>query len=174
MMQNVRSKILKCPASGRLFRRGELYLLYSLRSAFCFWWVRVAFNTELLFPLFSSLSVVCVCVCVCAAQCGGSMTDVSGVILSPGYPGNYPSGLDCTWTVNLPVGFGKEHCQRGNSMFGSLSISLCVCVLCLSLSVSPFIHLCYSLIDFFQLPTHSLTQSVSQGFIHFVNDWSIY
>lgn len=45
---------------------------------------------------------------VCAAQCGGSMTDVSGVILSPGYPGNYPSGLDCTWTVNLPIGFGKK------------------------------------------------------------------
>uniref|UniRef100_A0A665TZ64 CUB and Sushi multiple domains 3a n=1 Tax=Echeneis naucrates TaxID=173247 RepID=A0A665TZ64_ECHNA len=39
---------------------------------------------------------------LCLAQCGGSMTDVSGVILSPGYPGNYPSGLDCTWTVNLP------------------------------------------------------------------------
>uniref|UniRef100_A0A8C9X3Z4 CUB and Sushi multiple domains 3 n=1 Tax=Sander lucioperca TaxID=283035 RepID=A0A8C9X3Z4_SANLU len=38
--------------------------------------------------------------------CGGSMTDVSGVILSPGFPGNYPSGLDCTWTVNLPIGFG--------------------------------------------------------------------
>ncbi|XP_061670636.1 CUB and sushi domain-containing protein 3 isoform X2 [Syngnathoides biaculeatus] len=43
---------------------------------------------------------------LCLAQCGGSLTDVSGVILSPGYPGNYPSGLDCTWTVNLPVGFG--------------------------------------------------------------------
>uniref|UniRef100_A0AAQ4P1M7 CUB and Sushi multiple domains 3a n=1 Tax=Gasterosteus aculeatus aculeatus TaxID=481459 RepID=A0AAQ4P1M7_GASAC len=43
---------------------------------------------------------------LCLAQCGGSMTDVSGVILSPGFPGNYPSGLDCTWTVNLPVGFG--------------------------------------------------------------------
>uniref|UniRef100_A0A3Q4H9T1 CUB and Sushi multiple domains 3b n=1 Tax=Neolamprologus brichardi TaxID=32507 RepID=A0A3Q4H9T1_NEOBR len=43
---------------------------------------------------------------LCIAHCGGSMTDVSGVILSPGYPGNYPSGLDCTWTVNLPVGFG--------------------------------------------------------------------
>uniref|UniRef100_A0AAX7V919 CUB and Sushi multiple domains 3a n=1 Tax=Astatotilapia calliptera TaxID=8154 RepID=A0AAX7V919_ASTCA len=43
---------------------------------------------------------------LCIAHCGGSMTDVSGVILSPGYPGNYPSGLDCTWMVNLPVGFG--------------------------------------------------------------------
>uniref|UniRef100_A0A669CBN4 CUB and Sushi multiple domains 3 n=1 Tax=Oreochromis niloticus TaxID=8128 RepID=A0A669CBN4_ORENI len=43
---------------------------------------------------------------LCIAHCGGSMADVSGVILSPGYPGNYPSGLDCTWTVNLPVGFG--------------------------------------------------------------------
>lgn len=43
---------------------------------------------------------------VSTAQCGGSMTDFSGVILSPGFPGNYPSGLDCTWTVSLPVGFG--------------------------------------------------------------------
>uniref|UniRef100_A0A8C7D526 CUB and Sushi multiple domains 3 n=1 Tax=Oncorhynchus kisutch TaxID=8019 RepID=A0A8C7D526_ONCKI len=43
---------------------------------------------------------------LCLAQCGGSMTDVSGVILSPGFPGNYPSGLDCTWTVILPTGFG--------------------------------------------------------------------
>uniref|UniRef100_A0A6Q2X490 CUB and Sushi multiple domains 3a n=1 Tax=Esox lucius TaxID=8010 RepID=A0A6Q2X490_ESOLU len=43
---------------------------------------------------------------LCLAQCGGSMTDVSGVILSPGFPGNYPSGLDCTWTVKLPIGFG--------------------------------------------------------------------
>ncbi|KAL6457096.1 hypothetical protein MHYP_G00340590, partial [Metynnis hypsauchen] len=43
---------------------------------------------------------------LCLAQCGGSMTEVSGVILSPGYPGNYPSGLDCTWTVTLPIGFG--------------------------------------------------------------------
>ncbi|KAL2080247.1 hypothetical protein ACEWY4_024040 [Coilia grayii] len=40
------------------------------------------------------------------SQCGGSMTEVSGVILSPGFPGNYPSGLDCTWTVKLPIGFG--------------------------------------------------------------------
>ncbi|KPP79508.1 CUB and sushi domain-containing protein 3-like, partial [Scleropages formosus] len=43
---------------------------------------------------------------LCLAQCGGTMTDFSGVILSPGFPGNYPSGLDCTWMVNLPVGFG--------------------------------------------------------------------
>lgn len=62
------------------------------------------------FPFFL-LSVLFMCVFGCIAHCGGSMTDVSGVILSPGYPGNYPSGLDCTWMVNLPVGFGKKHCQ---------------------------------------------------------------
>uniref|UniRef100_A0A8C1PHK2 CUB and Sushi multiple domains 3a n=1 Tax=Cyprinus carpio TaxID=7962 RepID=A0A8C1PHK2_CYPCA len=43
---------------------------------------------------------------LCLAQCGGAMTEVSRVILSPGFPGNYPSGLDCTWTVTLPIGFG--------------------------------------------------------------------
>ncbi|MEQ2161860.1 CUB and sushi domain-containing protein 3 [Goodea atripinnis] len=41
-----------------------------------------------------------------SAQCGGSMTDFNGVILSPGFPGNYQSSLDCTWGVQLPIGFG--------------------------------------------------------------------
>ncbi|XP_073535892.1 CUB and sushi domain-containing protein 3 isoform X7 [Phyllobates terribilis] len=43
---------------------------------------------------------------ICIAQCGGAMIDFSGVILSPGFPGNYPSSLDCTWTIKLPIGFG--------------------------------------------------------------------
>lgn len=41
-----------------------------------------------------------------SAQCGGSMTEFSGVILSPGFPGNYQSSLDCSWRVQLPIGFG--------------------------------------------------------------------
>uniref|UniRef100_A0A672SDS5 CUB and sushi domain-containing protein 3-like n=1 Tax=Sinocyclocheilus grahami TaxID=75366 RepID=A0A672SDS5_SINGR len=40
------------------------------------------------------------------SECGGFLSDLNGVILSPGFPGNYPSGLDCNWTVKLPVGFG--------------------------------------------------------------------
>uniref|UniRef100_A0A6Q2YMZ5 CUB and Sushi multiple domains 3a n=1 Tax=Esox lucius TaxID=8010 RepID=A0A6Q2YMZ5_ESOLU len=43
---------------------------------------------------------------LCLAQCGGSMAGYSGVILSPGFPGNYPSSQDCTWVVQLPIGFG--------------------------------------------------------------------
>ncbi|XP_067093259.1 CUB and sushi domain-containing protein 3-like [Osmerus mordax] len=43
---------------------------------------------------------------LCLAQCGGSMTEFSGVILSPGFPGNYQSSLDCSWRVQLPIGFG--------------------------------------------------------------------
>uniref|UniRef100_A0AAZ3NYA2 CUB and Sushi multiple domains 3a n=1 Tax=Oncorhynchus tshawytscha TaxID=74940 RepID=A0AAZ3NYA2_ONCTS len=38
--------------------------------------------------------------------CLGMLITLLGVILSPGFPGNYPSGLDCTWTVILPIGFG--------------------------------------------------------------------
>ncbi|KAJ8013388.1 hypothetical protein DPEC_G00052750 [Dallia pectoralis] len=43
---------------------------------------------------------------LCIAQCGGSMTGYRGVVLSPGYPGNYPSSQDCIWVVTLPIGFG--------------------------------------------------------------------
>lgn len=149
-----------------LKRRCMSAVCRSVRSASFLWCA--AFNTEPV-SLFISLSVsrmcirVCmnamcicanVCVCVTPAQCGGSMTDVSGVILSPGYPGNYPSGLDCTWTVNLPVGFGKKYSQLltcVRNMCSSLSVCLSICSLCLFPSILSCI--CYFFDWFIQLLT---------------------
>lgn len=51
-------------------------------------------NSVFVFPVFS-------------ARCGGVLTEMSGVILSPGFPGNYPGNLDCTWQITLPTGYGK-------------------------------------------------------------------
>ncbi|XP_010013864.1 PREDICTED: CUB and sushi domain-containing protein 3-like, partial [Nestor notabilis] len=51
---------------------------------------------------------ICYALVLAKAQCGGAMSDFSGVILSPGFPGNYPSSLDCTWTIKLPVGFAYQ------------------------------------------------------------------
>uniref|UniRef100_A0A2K6GKD7 CUB and Sushi multiple domains 2 n=1 Tax=Propithecus coquereli TaxID=379532 RepID=A0A2K6GKD7_PROCO len=45
---------------------------------------------------------------LCIAQCGGTVEEMEGVILSPGFPGNYPSNMDCAWTIALPVGFGAH------------------------------------------------------------------
>uniref|UniRef100_A0A803VYI3 CUB and Sushi multiple domains 2 n=1 Tax=Ficedula albicollis TaxID=59894 RepID=A0A803VYI3_FICAL len=45
---------------------------------------------------------------LCIAQCGGAAEEMEGVLLSPGFPGNYPSNLDCTWRILLPVGFGAH------------------------------------------------------------------
>lgn len=41
------------------------------------------------------------------AMCGGTLSGVGGVILSPGFPGAYPNNLDCTWRIALPVGYGE-------------------------------------------------------------------
>ncbi|TSN48501.1 CUB and sushi domain-containing protein 1 [Bagarius yarrelli] len=45
---------------------------------------------------------------LCIAKCGGTLNDMSNVILSPGFPGNYPGNLDCTWRILLPIGFGAH------------------------------------------------------------------
>ncbi|XP_051775015.1 CUB and sushi domain-containing protein 1 [Erpetoichthys calabaricus] len=50
---------------------------------------------------------------LCIAQCGGTTEELEGVILSPGFPGNYPSNSDCSWRISLPVGFGA-HIQFSN------------------------------------------------------------
>lgn len=42
------------------------------------------------------------------AKCGGTLSEMSNVILSPGFPGNYPGNLDCTWRIVLPVGYGEQ------------------------------------------------------------------
>lgn len=55
-----------------------------------------------------------------SAQCGGSMTDFSGVILSPGFPGNYQSSLDCSWRVQLPIGFGLSSHPLSSPFFFSV------------------------------------------------------
>ncbi len=46
-------------------------------------------------------------VSVLSARCGGVLSEMSDVILSPGFPGNYPGNLDCTWQITLPTGYGK-------------------------------------------------------------------
>ncbi|XP_036065193.1 CUB and sushi domain-containing protein 1 [Onychomys torridus] len=45
---------------------------------------------------------------LCIATCGGTLTSMSGVILSPGFPGSYPNNLDCTWKISLPIGYGAH------------------------------------------------------------------
>ncbi|MBN3309505.1 CSMD1 protein, partial [Amia calva] len=45
---------------------------------------------------------------LCIARCGGTLYALSDVILSPGFPGNYPGNLDCTWKILLPVGYGAH------------------------------------------------------------------
>lgn len=42
------------------------------------------------------------------AKCGGTLNNMSNVILSPGFPGNYPGNLDCTWSILLPIGYGEQ------------------------------------------------------------------
>lgn len=68
-----------------------------------------------------------------SAQCGGSMTDFSGVILSPGFPGNYQSSLDCSWRVQLPIGFGLSSSSICPFHFSSLSSFPFICS-----ALSPF------------------------------------
>lgn len=54
------------------------------------------FSTLLCLSLFSS------------ALCGGYIYGKTGTILSPGFPDFYPNSLNCTWTIEVSHGKGKN------------------------------------------------------------------
>lgn len=44
----------------------------------------------------------------CQALCGGYIQGKSGTVLSPGFPDFYPNSLNCTWTIEVSHGKGKN------------------------------------------------------------------
>lgn len=63
------------------------------------------------------------------AKCGGTVHDLTNVILSPGFPGNYPGNMDCTWRILLPVGYGEEPAMVTIMLTRSAIVSLFFCIL---------------------------------------------
>lgn len=43
--------------------------------------------------------------CCCITDCGGVVTNPSGVITSPNYPQNYPQNQACIWKITAPEGY---------------------------------------------------------------------
>lgn len=41
------------------------------------------------------------------APCGGQYSGLDGVVLSPGYPGNYSRARTCLYSVVVPKDYGK-------------------------------------------------------------------
>lgn len=62
---------------------------------------------------------------VLSAPCGGMLSEMSGVILSPGFPGNYPGNLDCTWQIRLPTGYGN-HSRRTDVTYRASVVCSCL------------------------------------------------
>lgn len=60
-----------------------------------------------LLPL-SAMSLHVSCPCLFLAPCGGQYSGLEGVVLSPGYPGNYSSARTCLYSVVVPKDYGKS------------------------------------------------------------------
>ena len=58
-------------------------------------------------PTLSGLSLQVSSRCLSPAPCGGQYTGLEGVVLSPGYPGNYSRARTCLYSVVVPKDYGK-------------------------------------------------------------------
>lgn len=44
--------------------------------------------------------------CVCAAECGSTISNNEGVLLSPNYPMNYDNSHECVYSIQVQTGKG--------------------------------------------------------------------
>lgn len=44
--------------------------------------------------------------CVCAAECGSTVSNNEGVLLSPNYPMNYDNSHECVYSIQVQTGKG--------------------------------------------------------------------
>ena len=56
-------------------------------------------------------------------KCGGNMTTNKGILTSPSYPENYPSGQDCFYTISQP---SEGYLSLKNLLF-NLKVSATTC-----------------------------------------------
>lgn len=70
---------------------------------------------------------------VSLAPCGGQYSGLEGVVLSPGYPGNYSTARTCLYSVVVPKDYGKP---RNNDLlyllvfpdlFSLVHVCVCLC-----------------------------------------------
>ena len=40
----------------------------------------------------------------CSLNNAPDIEDTAGILLSPGFPHDYPNGYDCSWNLNVPIG----------------------------------------------------------------------
>lgn len=104
-----------------------LLLLVTVFPTFCGFF---CFFLWVMFPTIHFSCVACFndvfALLVLSARCGGVLSEMSGVILSPGFPGNYPGNLDCTWQIMLPTGYGKYYGMEKHSLKECVSLSTSV------------------------------------------------
>lgn len=65
---------------------------------------------------------------VSPAPCGGQYTGLEGVVLSPGYPGNYSRAQTCLYSVVVPKDYGKKCYSAFLKYIYRISYFWCVCV----------------------------------------------
>lgn len=53
--------------------------------------------------LFLHTSAYCHCCFFVAPNCGGSLNQTDGILISPNYPNNYDHNGDCVWVISIPV-----------------------------------------------------------------------
>lgn len=54
----------------------------------------------------NTLIIIIVCVCFLAAECGSTISNNEGVLLSPNYPMNYDNSHECVYSIQVQTGKG--------------------------------------------------------------------
>lgn len=103
------SNLHNCILISEYIYEFEVTLTFNFESIFinsAYLYILIGMLINIIILAYVGCTLIMSVLCVCAAECGSTVSNNEGALLSPNYPMNYDNGHECVYSIQVQTGKG--------------------------------------------------------------------